>query len=121
MVLVGASVAVLAALALLASRPAMPVSWRQLHVGMTQREAERLFGPDGEAQCMGCWERFECPAPMLGADSRWRLLVDYDEPANSGGARLVRATARFVHPLALLNSKPRTLVGINAPTNGSSQ
>jgi hypothetical protein len=113
----GALLVALVAVVSLAGRPAMPASWGKLRPGMTQPEAEWLSGLNSETISMGCWQRVECPAPMLGADSRWRLGLDYDQPANSGSARLVGATARFVHPFGLLNGKPRRLVWSTPPTN----
>jgi hypothetical protein len=104
--------AVLAVLTLFAARPAMPATWNSLRVGMTEREATPFFGPDADMGGMGFWEIVDYPAPMFGAHSYWRLGLHYDRPINhiTGDAKLVRVTARFVHPFWLLSSRSKRLV-----------
>jgi hypothetical protein len=102
-----AGLLVLATLGLLALRSRMPGSWGKLHAGMTQEEVESsvmvIRGESG-------WQTAIHEAPMLGSRSYWELWLDYDtviSPRRS--ARLIHASARFVHPFPLLASRWRKL------------
>ncbi len=99
---------VLAAGGLLALRPPMPGSWGKLRPGMTQEEVESsamvIMGQSG-------WQTAIHEAPMIGARSHWELRLDYDTVISpSRSARLIHASARFVHPIPLLSSKWRKLL-----------
>jgi len=108
--LFAALAAALAVLALLASRPAMPGSWSGLRVGMARHQVDTLIVEGCSMVRMGFTESFDYPAPMLGARSYWVLTIVYDQPTSIRGEPvIVRATARFVHPLSLLSTKPRRL------------
>jgi len=103
---------VAAALVLLAHRPPMPVSWSKLRAGMTQKEVEALVGINDEVGSWDCAVVLWHPAPMLGADGTWRLVLKYDGIAivRGSNSRLERATATYAHRFQLLSSQPRELL-----------
>jgi hypothetical protein len=104
---------VLAATVLFALRPSMPSSWESLRPGMTQEEVEAVT-LEGERSLGRPHTEMVCKqAPMLGAQSQWQLILEYDGPPSTPGrtVRLVHAWAGFRHPAcAALNSRHRQLL-----------
>jgi len=91
----------------------MPSSWSKLRTGMTEREVEPALaeaqGGIGMGKVMTC--HYE--SPMLGAGSYWELTLEYSAPIGmrNDKAKLVGATAQFVHPwCGLLSTRPRRLL-----------
>jgi hypothetical protein len=106
------AVLLLAAVGVPACRPAMPTAWRSLRLGMSQREVESaLAGTTQEMIGGGGAETYQHRSSLLGTRCEWLLTVRYDTGIPNYGAKVVGASARFVHPgCLLLNTKPKKLL-----------